>query len=370
MKKWFYAAALLGWSGMLHAQQKMGSPLEVVARMMQPDFSGVAITPNGRIFLGFPRHADDHTLATLAEYKEGKLIPYPSREVSLPGVSDPSKRLVSVHGMTTDTKGRLWLIDDGKEAGKPIEPGAVKIVGIDPATNKVIAWVVLPEGVYLPKSHMNDLRVDLTHGAQGTAYITDSSFGQEPALAVVDLASGKARRILEHSLSTADDTHFMTYLEGEPKVWSATHASFPQGGADGIELSPDSKTLYWTSLSGRELWSAPTDVLSDSNQSNEQIEHSVQDLGQRPNADGLARDALGQLIFGAYDQRSLIRRNLNGSFTLIAHDDRLGWPDGLFVHDGYVYVTLGQWNRIASFNEGSNLRKPPYLLVRVKLPVN
>jgi Major royal jelly protein len=107
----------------------------------------------------------------------------------------------------------------------------VKVVGIDPKTNKVIAWVVIPPGVYLPKSHMNDLRVDLTHGAKGTAFVTDSIFGQEPALVVVDIASGKNRRIFEHSRYTANGEHFMTYLEGKPKGWEIEHETFPQGGA-------------------------------------------------------------------------------------------------------------------------------------------
>jgi sugar lactone lactonase YvrE len=349
------------------AQNTHPSPLQIVARIAQPDFSGIAITREGRLFLGFPRHADDHSGATLAEYKHGKLIPYPNAQISLPGEADPAKRLVSVHGMTTDSRGRLWLIDDGKEAGKPIQPGAVKVVGFDTATGETIAWVVLPEGVYLPKSHMNDLRIDLTHGEKGTAFVTDSSFGDEPALVVVDLASGKSRRIFEHSRFTSNDTHFFTYLERVPKVWKLSDATFPQGGVDGIELSPDSNTLYWTSLSGHELWGASTAVLSDAHATPAELNAAVHDLGERPCADGLARDEQGRLFFGAFDQRSLVRRNLDGSFTLIAHDKRLGWPDALFVHDGYLYVTLGQWNRTASLNGGRELRHSPFLVVRVKL---
>ena len=350
-----------------HSQCPPPSPVEVVASISSPDFSGVVVTADQRIFLGFPRHADDHAGPTLAEYRAGKLVPYPDASISLPGELNPAKRLVSVHGMTLDSAGTLWLIDDGKEAGKPIQPGAVKVVGIDLKQNRVIASVPLPSGVYLPDSHMNDLRVDLTHGVKGTAFITDSSFGDSPALVVVDLATGVSRRIFEHSRFTAADTHFMTYLEGEPLVYSNRTPHFPQGGADGIELSVDSARLYWTSLSGRELWSAPTSVLSDREATPRQLEDAVTDEGERPNADGLARDDAGGIYFGAYDQRSLVRRNPNGSFCVMAHDERLGWPDALFVQNGYLYVTLGQWNRLAAFNDGVEKRKPPYLVVRVKL---
>jgi hypothetical protein len=61
-----------------------------------------AVTKDSRIFLGFPRHADDHSGPPLAEYKNHELIPYPNVAMRLPGGSEPANRLVSVHGMTLD----------------------------------------------------------------------------------------------------------------------------------------------------------------------------------------------------------------------------------------------------------------------------
>jgi hypothetical protein len=95
------------------------------------------------------------------------------------------------------------MIDDGKEAGKPINPGAVKVVGVDVTTGEVVARIALPEEVYLPNSHLNDDRVDLSHRAERTAFVADSSFGTEPAS--VDIASGRSRRIFERSRFTAAD---------------------------------------------------------------------------------------------------------------------------------------------------------------------
>lgn len=351
------------------AQEIFPAPLEVVASINTQDFSGIAVTKDNRVFIGAPREVDDFGFPTLAEYKgNGKLVPYPSKELSLPGNPDPSKRLVGVHGMTLDAQDRLWMIDDGKEAKKPIQQGAVKVVGIDPTTNKVIAWILLPEGIWLPESHMNDIRVDLTHGAKGTVHLTDSSFGQNPALIVVDIATGKARRLLNATRFTLADQHFLGYLESKPHVYSAEHPTMPQGGADGIELSPDDSKLYWTALNGHTMWSIPTAVLRDPNATTEQLEASIVDEGERPEADGLAKDGQGNIYFGAYDQQSLVRRNPDGSYTLLAHDPRIGWPDGLCVANGYLYATLDQWNRMASLNDGRDLRKPPYLIVRVKLP--
>ena len=322
---------------------------------------------DGRIFLGFPRHAVDHQKATLAEYKDGKLIPFPNPAMSLPSPVHAADRLVSVHGMTTDTEDRLWLIDDGKVVGQPIPPGGAKVVGFDLKTGKMVGKVLLAPPALRPDSHMNDLRVDLTHGAKGTAYIADSSFGTRPALVVVDLATGKARRVLTNSPSTQADPGFMAFLEGRPLVYDAGHPSFPVGGADGITLSADSKRLFWTPLTGRHLYSIATDLLADNRVSDEKLAAAVIDEGERPACDGLATDHANRIYFGAFEQDAIVRRNPDGHFDLVAHDPRIIWPDALFATDTHLYVTLGQWNRLPGFNNGRDLRRPPYLVVRVPL---
>ena len=157
----------------------------------------------------------------------------------------------------------------------------------------------------------------------------------------------------------------MAFLEGQPKVFDAEHPTFPIGGADGISLSPDGKWLYWTPPSGRRLYSISTEFLSNFEISEAEVEKAVVDEGERPACDGLAEDGAGNIYFGSFEQRSLVKRNSGGLYELLAHDDRFGWPDGLACHDGWLYVTLGQWNRLPAFNNGNELRKPPYLVVRV-----
>ena len=342
--------------------------LEIVAAITAQDFSGVVVTKDNRIFIGAPHEVDDYDFPTLAEYKEGRMVPYPSHELTMFGNPDLSKKLVSVHGMTLGQDGYIWLIDDGKQAGKPIVDGAPKVVAIDPATNSVVHWFLLPKGIWMPDSHLNDLRVDLTHGAKGTVFLTDSSMKQNPALLVLDIATGKFRRVLNATPFTMADERMVTYLEGQPHAYKREHPTMPQGGADGIELSPDSKKLYWTALNGYTLWSIPTAVLADPSKTDEQLEATILNEGGRPAADGITGDMAGNLYFGAYDQRSIVRRDPDGSFHVIAHDDRLGWPDALMIQNGYLYLTADQWNRMAALNGGTDLRKPPYYIVRIKLP--
>ncbi|WDS37029.1 L-dopachrome tautomerase-related protein [Pseudoxanthomonas sp.] len=342
--------------------------LEVVARFNGPGPSGIAVTPQGRVFVGFPRHADNHAGVTLAELVDGKLVPFPSRAMSLPSQAPFAQWLVSVHGMTTDTRGNLWVIDDGKRAGiGGIPDGAAKVVGFDPDTGKVIAKVVLKAPALLQDSHMNDLRVDLTHGNKGTAYISDSSFGTSPALVVVDLASGRQRRVLEHHVSTQPQAGFMAILDGKPMRYDARHPTFPVGGADAITLSPDSKTLYYAPLTSRALYSIPTALLSDFSASEATLGAAVSDLGEKGFADGMATDAQGRLYITDGEHDAILRRWPDGHLDTVVRDPRIVWPDGIATTDKYVYVTLGQWDRLPGFNGGRDLRQPPYLLVRAPI---
>ncbi|WP_183479340.1 L-dopachrome tautomerase-related protein [Komagataeibacter kakiaceti] len=340
-------------------------PFEIVARFDGPGPSGIAVT-QGRIFVGFPRHAINHKGATLAELKDGRLHAYPDAAQSLPSDRPPATRLMSVHGMTTDARGRLWVIDDGKLAGQPLAPGAAKIIGIDPATDRVFARIILRPPTLLPDSHMNDLRVDLTHGAEGTVYVTDSSFGLSPALVVVDVATGRQRRVLATHPSIQAERGFMAVVEGRPLVFDppAHPPAFVWGGVDGVTLSPDSGTLYYSPLTSRRLYAIPTALVADFSTTDAQLARNIQDLGEKGVADGLATDAKGRIYTTNFEHDAIFRRNADGSFDTMVHDPRVLSPDGIFVDGNMVYCTLGQWNRLAGLNGGHDLRVPPYYLIR------
>lgn len=333
-----------------------------------PDPSGIAVSSDNRVFIGFPRHADNHKSFALAELINGKPVPFPSADAVNPSDKPFREWLVSPHGIYIDKNDILWVLDDGKRAGiKEIPEGAAKVVAIDCRSRKVLYTLVIPKPVLSDDAHYNDLRVDLSHGDKGTVYIANSGFGERYSIVVIDVATGKTREVLLNHYSTSPEPGFMGFLEGKPLKYEFSKQSFPSGGADGLALSPDSKTLYWTAITGRKMYSLPTAMLSDEKTSRQQLSAAVKYEGEHPACDGLAEDEKGNIFFGAFEQQSVVQRTAGGQFELLAHDEKnFVWPDGLAYRNGYVYVTLGQWNRLASFNNGKDLRKPPYLVVRIK----
>ena len=108
-------------------------------------------------------------------------------------------------------------------------------------------------------------------------------------------------------------------------------------------------------------------MLADFDADDTALHAAIVDEGEKGSADGLATDAWGRVYTTAGEQDAIFRRNLDGSFDLVARDPRFVWPDGIFADEHYVYVTLGQWTRLPRLNNGQDLRRPPFLVARVPI---
>jgi sugar lactone lactonase YvrE len=159
-------------------------------------------------------------------------------------------------------------------------------------------------------------------------------------------------------------------VEGEPlKKRPAVGPEEPlRMGSDGIAISADGETLYYTPLVSRHLYTVSVDALSDPNMSEQQVAATVQDLGDRGFcSDGLEQDSQGRVYLTDYENNAVRRRNADGQYETLAQDPRMIWPDTLSVAgDGYVYVTCNQLNRQAMFHRGRDLRQRPFALFRIR----
>ncbi|MBS1097044.1 gluconolactonase [Gluconobacter sphaericus] len=335
--------------------------VQIIGRFSNAQPSGIAVLPDGRLVLGFPRSAHEHSGPRLALYANGKLTPFPDAAAQA--------QFVSPLGMTVDAKGQLWVLDEGMVAGTGTVAGAQKLFRIDPTSGKIAQVVPLGAPALLPDSHVNDVRIDLTHGAAGTAFITDTSTDVHPALVVVDLATGHQRRILADTVSVMPVQGFVAVMDGVAGRYDPNHAVVPQGGVNGIAISPDQQTLYWQPQTSRRLYSAPTAVLSDPKASEATLERAVKDEGETGMGDGMATGPDGSIYITDDERHAILRHKPNDEISVVAHDPRMTEPDGLTYANGALYGTVGQWARLPVFHDGKDLEVMPYIVVKIA-PLN
>ncbi|WP_049622323.1 L-dopachrome tautomerase-related protein [Frateuria defendens] len=339
-----------------------------VAASLPAEAAGVVVTPAGRMFLTLPRVGANHALPSLVEVVGGKPVAFPDAATTLPSNKPYAEWIVSPLGLTLhgDT---LWVLDEGKRAGiDGIPDGAAKIVGIDIPSRKIVKTIVFHQPFFRDTIQLNDLRFDPGHGAAGTIYISNNGYAKpDNSLIVVDVATGRMRELFRDQPETSPAPGFMTYVEGEPHAYSVDHPSMPQGGVNGIELSPDGKTLYWTIPTNPNYYSLPTAALSDFSLSEDALKKAVHFEGQTFSNGGIATDDAGALYFGDASRYAILKKDTHGGFSLVARDPRLIWPDGLYCRNGYLYVSIGQWQRLPGLHGGKDLRRPPYQVLRIRL---
>ena len=356
--------------------------LETVAQFFGPMPTGVTVSQKGRIFVNFPRWGDNVPF-TVAEIVNGKAIAYPNREINAFGANgtraalsqektaraeqERAAHFVGVQSVVVDSADRLWVLDTGSIAFNPTAPGGPKLIGIDLNTNRIVKTIRFSPDIARPKSYLNDVRFDLRFGREGTAYITDSG---DSGIITVDLASGIATRRLDEHPSTQATPKFVPYVEGDA-MYSTKPGKFPGYvgiASDGIALSADGSRLFYCPLASRHLYSVSTALLRNGKASEQLVENSVVDHGEKGMSDGLESDAQGRVYVTLVEQNAVARRLPNSLYETVVRDPRLLWPDTLSVaNDGYLYIMSNQLHRQKGFNYGKDLRVKPYSLFRVKI---
>jgi len=369
---------LLAGMALMSASRAMADPLpsEHWIRPIEPVFefrdampTGVTVSSEGRIFVNFPRWGDDVPF-TVGEIRDGKVIAFPDAAFNKADPARPSESLISVQSVVADAAHRLWILDTAAPNFAAPIPGGAKLVAVDLATNKVVKTIVLPPSVVLTTTYVNDVRFDLRQGKGGIAYITDSSTSGPGGIILVDLDSGDSWRRLSGHPSTSPDPSFLPIVEG--KRLAVREKGKPPApfriASDGLALSADGKTLYYSPLSSRQLFAVPTALLRDRSAPEDAVARAVVDLGEKGASDGLEADDQGGIYAGDYEHDSIPQRQGDGEWKTIAHDPRILWPDTLSVAgDGYLYFTANQLERQPWFHDGQDLRVKPYTLFRVKI---
>lgn len=306
---------------------------------------GGKVDGNGNIYVSTARWGGKEIPATLSKLeKKGAswvLVPFPNEKMN--DVTNP-EGLKAVLGFEIDRNNVMWILDQGHIAGAPSGLGDEKLILWDLNANKEIQrYLFTKEDSDKNCSFLNDLAVD---NDSGFAYITDSGIFCNPlhgGLIVYDSTSNKAKRILDQSPFTQNEPQFFFNIDTRPVLKTTPMLT----GADGIALSGDKKTLYWTNLTGNTLYSVATDILKDFSTTDGEIEQGVVKVTSLPsNTDGMTADRDGNLYMTALTLNGLMKRDATtGELSRFVFHPDMSWPDTLsWGPDKSLYIVSNNLN--------------------------
>jgi sugar lactone lactonase YvrE len=331
--------------------------------------TGVAITPQGRLFTNYPLWSSTYKYAVIEvdgetsdpkkeNYSLSKM-PYPNLYMNSWQPGDNGKdKWVCAQAVYADDKNNLWVVDPASPKMEGVYQNSHKLVKINLATNAIEhTWFF--EGVAGPKSYVNDVRVD---NKLQYAYLTNSNEG---GIIIVNLATGKAKQVLQDHYSTKSDPEFKFIIDGQELTKNGQPVKI---NSDGIALTPNGDWLYYKPLTDDKLYRIRTEHLRNDTMSGETLGMQVEDLGHFYPTDGMIFDHKGNLYLGDMRTSSIKRISPDLKVLNLITDERLIWPDSYSIsEDGYLYISCSQIHKQPEYNNGVNKRITPYTIYKLKV---
>ncbi len=316
----------------------------------------IAVGPDGRIFMSLHKfYGGDLRIVEVLE--GGETRPYPTPEwANAPTGDGPGLR--DVLGLNVDRAGILWMLD-GQDYGQG-DGHAGRIIGWDTTTETLHRIIYLAPPVTRPTSFLNDLAIDREHGA---IYITDTGSPDTAALIVVDLATGRARRVLEGSRFTRPEEIDMV-IDGRTVTFGGGPARI---GANPITIDPTNTWVYFAPMSGTAMYRVRTSDLRNEALSDADLAARVERYGDKPISDGSTVDNAGNVYITDITNDAIGVIRPGGAYEVLYKRDDLSWPDGFaFGPQGHVYATINELHRSPVLNGGDNGAKGEFKIVRFK----
>lgn len=300
-------------------------------------WSGIAVSKEKRFFVNFPTW-DIPCPFKVGEIVDGNIVAYPSEK--------DNELFVCVQSVVIDDLNRLWVLDPASPLFKGVVESGAKLFCVNIETNKIDKTYVFPPEVAPKTSYLNDVRID---SKSGFAFMTDSEDG---GIIVLDLQSGSSWRALDASvgavMANLDCIDFRTTGKWNKKI-----------NSDGIELSKDCETLYFTALTGNILYAVPTSVLRDHTMCVAEREKFI----RIENSNNVPSDGMllldDKLYMGNLPEEGIWQYDLKSRFgTSIDLGESIRWADSFACdRDGCIYFTTSQINYPRELQEKFKLRK-------------
>ncbi len=291
--------------------------------------TGVAVTDKGRIFANFPRWRKGIPFSVVeVNATDGSYKPYPNKEMNDWDIGSALSPNIFVGVQSVVAfENLLYVLDTRSTLFEPIldEP-RIFVFNLD--TDTLERTYVVPKGVAKPNSYINDLRVDKE---KRKIYFTDSGAG---GLLVLDLASGKSKRILDSHPSTMAEMDHLTFDNGQ---WNnAIHS-------DGIALDTKNNKLYYHALTGYSLYAIDIKILSSEE---DPTDTDVQFIKKTGAPDGMIFDDAGNLYFADLENNKINYLTPTGDIKTLLEGDDVKWADTFSIYNGYLYYTNSRINEV------------------------
>ncbi len=294
--------------------------------------------------------------------KATETAPFPTDGIARAEPSAPIT-LDAVEALHTDTRGIIWLLDNGRRSEMP-----PKIVAWNDEDSKVQLVRALTSPATVPGSFLSDFVVDPD---SPLIAISDPANGTNAALILLDRTSGVARRVLQgHSSVVPDPAVILSLPRGMTAVKRLDGtAVLPHAGIRSLALDRKAEWLYYAPVQSRHLFRIPMKLLRRGDVSAEAIAEAVEQYAYKPPCSSFVIDTKGNIHLGDIESRAIgvIEAGKRG-YRVIASDARLLWPDGLaFGQDGKLYFfSRTLWPSAGSSKSGMLTTQTAHELFRVK----
>lgn len=268
-----------------------------VGQIKGVQITGVTVTEQGDVFVNAPNWRPNVPFAVAKLSKSGDFKPYPNQQynrcVANSKVNDQC--FLAVQSVVAH-KDKLYILDTRNPEFKGVKDKP-RIFVINLLSEKIEQVLMLSKAAYHNNSYINDLRID---DKTQRIYMTDSGHA---GLVIYNLKNDTSYRILDNHKFTQSE---VDQLNVQGTIFKA------QVHSDGIALDSINNTLYFHALTGYNLYAINTaDIAPNSN------------------------DAIAKKV------------------RLVA---KTGAPDGLFYHQGNVYLADLEKNEIQYLTPSMDLR--------------
>lgn len=255
----------------------------------------------------------------------------------------------------------LWSLDAGAKNR------AAKLQAFDLNGDRLVRQIIIPASVQDPFSNLQDFVIDNQHEK---IYIADSRGGVSPlefspALVVVDLKTGSARRLLIRHHSVLPE-NLDTLIDGQQltvSLGSGARVS-SRWGINGIGIDPQEKWVYFGPMTSHSVYRIATEHLADDHLSDAEIADHVERYGDKEIGDGIFVDSAGNVYNSDVQHYAIGLTDANGKYHRILEDRTLlSFPDHMAAgYDGYIYLISIQAHLGSFFNETEQAKLPFYIL--------